>query len=163
MDNFYEQLETTYKTGVYKLLNGCSYIFGVIAIISMAVIPIFILGLLITVACFFGKKKFYVEYEYAFTNGEIDIDKIIEMKKRKRIINFQIKEVELLAPEDSYYIKDFPNKPTDIISCYPPTTDKKIYVAIITGGNRRTMLRFVPNDEFLDLCIKYNPRAIKKS
>jgi hypothetical protein len=163
VDNFYEQLVVTHKTGIYKFMNVCVYIFGLIAVISMALIPVFIVSLLIAVACFFGKKKFYVEYEYAFTNGEIDIDKIVEMKKRKRVMSFQIKEVELLAPEDSYYVKDFTNKPSDIESFYPVTTDNKIYVAMITGGNRRTMLRFVPDDEFLNLCYKYNPRATKKS
>ncbi|MFL0268513.1 DUF6106 family protein [Candidatus Clostridium radicumherbarum] len=163
MDNFYEQLAATYKTGTYKLLNACVYFFGALAVISMAVIPVFILSLLIAIACFFGKKKLYVEYEYAFTNGEIDIDKIVEMKKRKRVMNFQIKEVELLAPENSYYVKDFLNVPNDIVSCYPKTTDKDIYVAMITGGNKRVKLRFTPDEEFLSLCFKYNPRAVKKS
>lgn len=163
MDNFYEQLVATHKTGIYKLMNVCVYFFGVIAIIFLALIPVFIVSLSIAVACYFGKKKLYTEYEYAFTNGEIDIDKIVEMKKRKRVLSFQIREVELLAPEDSYYVKDFTNKPSNIVSFYPKTNDKKIYVAMITGGNQRTMLRFVPSDEFLDLCYKYNPRAVKKS
>lgn len=163
MDNFYEQLVATHKTGIYKLMNIGVYIFGLLSIISLALLPVFIINILIAVACYFGKKKLYVEYEYAFTNGEIDIDKIVEMKKRKRVMNFQIKEVELLAPEDSYYVKDFSNKPSNIISFYPRATDKKIYVAMITGGNNRAILKFVPDDEFLDLCYKYNPRAVKKN
>ncbi|MFL0246511.1 DUF6106 family protein [Candidatus Clostridium stratigraminis] len=163
MDNFYEQLAVTHKTGMYRLLNACVYFFCVLAILSMAVIPVFILSLLIAAVCFWGKKKLYVEYEYAFTNGEIDIDKIVEMKKRKRVMNFQIKEVELLALENSYYVKDFLSVPNDIVSCYPKTTDKEIYVAMITGGNKRVKLRFTPDEEFLNLCFKYNPRSVKKS
>lgn len=128
----------------------------------MGIIPVFIMCLVISAACFFGKKKFYVEYEYAFTNGEIDIDRIVEMKKRKRVLTFNIKEVELLAQEDSYYIKDFTNMPSEEISFFPSTSERQVYVAMITGGNHRTMLRFVPDEEFLNLCFKYNPRAVKK-
>lgn len=163
MDNFYEQLVATHKTGIYKLMNVCVYIFGLATILYMGFEPtVSILSLVLAIGCYFGKKKFYVEYEYAFTNGEIDIDKIIEMKKRKRVMNFHIREVELLAPEESNYVKDFSNKPSEIVSYYPKTTEKKIYVAMITGGTKRTMLRFVPDDEFLDLCFKYNPRGTKK-
>jgi hypothetical protein len=163
LDNFYEQLAATNKTSAYKLLNVCVYFFGALAVFTMGAIPIFILSLLIAGGCFFGKKKLFVEYEYAFTNGGVDIDKIVEMKKRKRVMNFQIKEVELLAPEDSYYVKDFSYTPSEIVNCYPKTTDKEIYVAMITGGNKKVKLRFTPDEEFLNLCFKYNPRAIKKS
>jgi len=163
VDNFYEQLAGTYKTRMYTLLNICVYIFGVIAAISMVTIPIFVLSLLIALACYFGKKKLYVEYEYTFTNGEIDIDKIVEKKKRKRVINFQIKEVELLAPEDSNYVRDFSNKPVEIVNYFPITTDGKIYAAMLTSGNKRVMIRFLPDDEFLKLCFKYNPKAVKKN
>lgn len=163
MDNFYEQLAATYKTTNYKLMNAGLYVFGAIAILTVFLIPVFIVSLAIAVGCFFGKKKLYVEYEYVFTNGEIDIDKILEMKKRSRVLTFNVKDIELLAPEDSYYIKDFSNKPSKVISVYPKTSNEKVFVAMITGGTERVQLRFVPDEEFINLCYKYNPRAVKKS
>lgn len=163
MDNFYEQLIPTYKTGIYKLLSAFVYIFGFLAAITLSALPIFVVCLMIAVASFFLKKKFYVEYEYVFTNGEIDVDKIVEMKKRSRVITFDIKNVELIAAEDSQYYRDFSNKPDKTITLFPGTNDRRVYVAMLTGGNERVQIRFAPDEEFLSVCFKYNPRAVKKS
>lgn len=165
MDNFYEQLETTYKTGKYKLVSSLVYIFGVLAFLGMVTgmfIPAILLIVLAALSYYF-KKNLYIEYEYDFTNGEIDVDKIMEMQKRKRILTFSIKDVELLAPENSDQVKDFSNKPSSVLSCYPETTDKKVYVAMITGGTQRLQLRFTPDEELIAHCYKYNPRAVKKN
>ncbi len=162
MDNFYEQLITTHKTTVYKAVNASFYVFGFLALITLSALPIFIVCVILAVAAFFGKKQLYVEYEYVFTNGEIDVDKIVEMKKRSRVANFNIKNVELLAPESSSSVKDFANKPSKVLDLYPKTTDKTMYVAMVTGGNERLQIKFVPDEEFINLCYKYNPRAVKK-
>jgi hypothetical protein len=162
VDNFHEQLVATYKTTAYKLVNAAFYIFAGLALVTLAALPIFVGSLILAVGAFFLKKTLYVEYEYAFTNGEFDIDKIIEMKKRKRVASFNVKNIELLAQEDSNHIADFANKPDKVINVFPSTTDKKVYVAMVTGGNERFQLRFVPDEEILNLCFKYNPRAVKK-
>lgn len=165
MDNFYEQLVTTFKTTKYKMANSGVYVFlvlGFLAMILGSVIPSLLL-LALSGGLFIFKKKLFVEYEYEFTNGDIDIDKILEMKKRTRVISFNIKEVELIAPENSTYVKDFSNKPEKVLNFYPSTANTQIYVAMVTGGNERVQIRFVPDEKFLNLCYKYNPRAIKRS
>ncbi|GLC29263.1 DUF6106 family protein [Clostridium omnivorum] len=165
MDNFYEQLVTTFKTTKYKMANSGVYVFlvlGFLAMILGSVIPSLLL-LALSGGLFILKKKLFVEYEYEFTNGDIDIDKILEMKKRTRVISFNIKEVELIAPENSTYVKDFSNKPEKVLNFYPSTANTQIYVAMVTGGNERVQIRFVPDEKFLNLCYKYNPRAIKRS
>jgi hypothetical protein len=164
MDNFYEQLENTEKPTKYKIMNGAMYVFAVLSAMFLFALQIilFIIAIAITVALFFLKKKAYVEYEYVFTNGEVDIDVIYEMKKRKRLASFNIKSVELLAEESSYYVKDFSNKPDKQVKGYLANSDKKVYIAMITGGVERLQLFFTPDKGFLDVCCKYNPRAIKK-
>lgn len=165
MDNFYEQLVITHKTVQYKIMNFLTYLAGILALLMMTTfnfIPA-IMVLAVAVGAYFFKKKLYVEYEYDFTNGEIDVDKIVEMKKRTRVLTFNIKDVELLAPENSNYVNDFANKPSKVLQCYPNTSEAQVYVAMITGGNERMQLRFVPNEELLAHCYKYNPRAVKKN
>lgn len=164
MDNFYEQLVSTYKTSAYKIANGAVYVFGGLAILTLGSgrFLAFIIGALLATGLYFLKRDLYVEYEYVFTNGEIDIDKITEMSKRKRVMQFNIKEAELIALEDSYHVKDFANKPEKVVTYYPKTCDKKVYVAMITGGTERVQLRFAPDEQFLELCFRYNPRALKK-
>ena len=165
MDNFYEQLISTKKSTKYNIANVGMYVTGFLAITFIGgaqLIPGIAL-ILIGVGLFFLKKKFFVEYEYVCTNGEIDIDKIIEMKKRVRVISFHVKDAEIIAPEDSYHVKDFANKPEKIINCIPEGCEMKPYIAMLTGGTVRAQLKFVPSQELIDICFKYNPRAIKKA
>jgi hypothetical protein len=163
MDQFYEQLMVGKKTTVYTLANLVVYVFGIVGLLFFVASPIIgLILILIAVGSFFYKKNLYVEYEYDFTNGEIDIDKILEMKKRKRVITFSIKDVELLAEENSTIVKDFSNKPSDIATFLPSGYAGKVYAAMLTNGAERKMIRFAPNDKFLDLCFKLNPRAVKK-
>lgn len=165
MDNFYEQLENTEETSKYKTMKIAMYVFGVIALLclsSVLIIPC-ILFLILAVATFFMKKKAYVEYEYVLTNGVIDIDAIYEQRKRKRLLSFDAKDMELLAEANSNYVKDFSNKPDKELSCFQPKTTKVVYVAMITGGVERVQFSFTPDKGFLDLCYKYNPRAVKRA
>lgn len=165
MDNFYEQLVTTYKTFQYKISNILLYITIILSaglLLIFAFIPA-IISILCAVGVYFLKRQFYVEYEYDFTNGEIDIDKILEKSKRMRNLTFNIKDVELLAPEDSIPVKDFVNKPSKILNCYPYTSTNTIYVAMITRGSERVQLRFVPDVTLLEYCFKYNPKAVRRN
>ena len=163
MDNFYEQLVTTSKSSSYKMVNGATYVFAVIGIASFSANIIFAVLLIgLAAACFFYKPRLFVEYEYQFTNGEIDIEKILEMKKRSKITSFHIKEVGLLAPEDSNAVKDYSNKPNSIVKCYPSSSNEKVYVAMVTEGNNKMQLKFIPDERFLNHCLKYNPRAVKR-
>jgi len=163
MDHFYEQLVTTYKTGFYKMVNVATYIFAFIGFAAFSIN--FILAIILfclAVACFFYKQNLFVEYEYQFTNGEIDVEKIVEMKKRKKVVTFNIKELELLAPEGSAAVKDFYNKPNEILKCYPTTSKARVYIAMVTEGSNKMQLMFVPDEKFLDHCYKSNPKAVKK-
>jgi hypothetical protein len=165
VDSFHEQLVTTQKTTKYKLSNGATYVFGVLAFLFLGGFNLIpgILFLAAAVGLFFLKRNMYVEYEYGFTNGEIDIDKIYEMTRRKRAYTFSVRDLELLAPEDSYHVKDFSNKPDKVLKFYPDTTTSKVYVGMLTGGTDRAQIKFVPNEELLELCYKYNPRAVKRN
>lgn len=163
MDNFYEQLLKTYKTVKYKTVRFLLFFFGVsglFLLMMLAFIPAVIL-IALSIGMFFLKKRLFIEYEYDFTSGEIAVDKIVEMKKRSRLYTFNIKEVELLAPESSYYVKDFSNKPQKTAVCYPKTANGQVYAAMVTGGSERLQLKFMPDEKFLELCHKYNPRAVK--
>ncbi|MGK0467411.1 MAG: hypothetical protein ACJAX4_002712 [Clostridium sp.] len=163
MDHFYEQLVRTNKTVFYKIVKVATYVFSFFALITLTENFIFtIVSLIVAAACFFYKQNLFVEYEYQFTNGDIDIEKILEMKKRKKVTTFNIKEVALLAPQNSVFVKDFSNKPGDIVKCYHDDQEAKVYVAMVTEGNNKMQLMFTPNEKFLDLCYKSNPRAVKK-
>lgn len=165
MEAFYEQLVTTQKTAIYSACSMLTYIFGGLGLLFLWTMKILIAILFIAIAVglYLYKGNLYVEFQYDFTNGEIDVDKILEMKKRKRVINFDIKKVELLAPENSDYVKNYSKTPANTINAISTKNSDKIYNAYILQDHRIIKLRFVPNEKFLEFCYKYNPRAVKKN
>ena len=165
MDNFKDQLVRVESNGLYKVAKVLMYVFAVLALLSLSFFRLTLVAIfgILSGLLFFFKKELYVEYEYSLTNGEIDIDKIMEMRSRKRIISFHMKEVELLAPVDSNEYKGFSSKPESIIKAFPKEDKSRQYAAIVTGGGKRLQVLFVPNKELLDLCFLYNPKAVKKN
>lgn len=169
-DNFYEQFVPGHEDTAYRIANiqmKISIVLGVLFLFSTVILGL--LGLILCVVCaimYFVmivlKRKIYVDYEYDFTNGEIDIVSIGDKIKRKVIITFDIKDVEVLAAKNSNEIKDFSNKPDKILKCYANDTDKKVYTAILNGSGKQAQIEFIPDEEFLDLCFRKNPRAVKK-
>ena len=167
MDYFYEQLVTTKKTTIYMATKILFFVFIAIALIFITSFNVtgFVMGGIfaaLAVAFFFLKQKLYVEFEYVITNGSVDIDKITEANKRKRLIEFNIRDVELLGEEDSNEVKSFPNKPNKKFDCIVSNNNDKIYVAYLTSGEERCTIRFTPDQKFLDLCFKFNPRGVKR-
>ncbi|MFR1760195.1 MAG: hypothetical protein ACLSX2_10860, partial [Christensenellaceae bacterium] len=49
-------------------------------------IVVFLVFALIVVGLFYIRVNIRVEYEYSFTNGELDVDKVVNNTKRKRLL-----------------------------------------------------------------------------
>ena len=102
MDNFYEQLVVKNETSGDKARRIGTVISGSLFTLCLVLIamlqmdrPIMaLLGLLLAVGAGYGTyflvTTSYVEYEYAFTNGELDVDKIIAKKKRSSLVSINV-------------------------------------------------------------------------
>lgn len=169
-DSYYEQFIKAEKSVLYQVVSFIMKVSIVLAFVYFIFTSILgILGLILSLLCViiyigfkFLKRKIYIDYEYDFTNGEIDIITIGDKIKRKLVLNFQISEVQLLGPKDSDEIKDFSNKPTNVVRAHAKDTKEKVYTAFIDNGANKVQLDFIPNKEFLDLCFHKNPRAVKR-
>ena len=103
MDRFSEQLITKRTTGRDVLLR---VLIAVAALSLIAAIVFFIgfLGWLVGLCLMAGVvwlvswlfKGTFTEYEYIVTNDDLDIDKIIGRRKRKRLITVSLKEAKSL-------------------------------------------------------------------
>lgn len=164
MDNFHEQFVGRKDSKVYNSIRYSMYAAAVIAIAFFAILKIigFIIFALITGAIFVAKKKLYVEYEYSFTNGEIDIDKIIDKSNRKSVANFYIKNIEIMAKADSDLIKHSGFNYKKEFNFYNKHNDDIIYSVLLVCNEEKLRINFVPDKEFLELCFSMNPRKVNK-
>ena len=107
-------------------------------------------------------RNFNIEYEYIFTNGELDIDVIKGRKVRKRLTSLSTKHIELMAKQDSdLYRRDFEN---DSIAkkynaVYNPAKGN-IFCALYSVDGVRTLLTFQPPEKLVEAMKKMNPRAV---
>lgn len=74
------------------------------AVVWLFLSPIFPAMLVILVfAAYLGIKFQGVEFEYSFTNGDLDVDKIMAKRKRVRMVEINQEQIKAMAPYTAEY------------------------------------------------------------
>ena len=100
-DTFVEELVVRHNTIINLLLDVVIIIAAVAlaAAVWLFLSPIFPAMLVIlVVAAYLGVKFQGVEFEYSFTNGDLDVDKIMAKRKRVRLVEINQKQIQVMAP-----------------------------------------------------------------
>jgi len=102
-----------------------------------------------------------VEFEYSVLNGDIDIDKIMGMSRRKRLFSASCKDFEVFAPLASplhgRYAAGAPNKLYAVTSM----KDEGIYFFVASYVEKKTIVYLQPNEKMLNNFSIYNPNVMK--
>lgn len=158
MDKFYEQFIFTKKKPASVIYNILFYVTGFFAFIfltgavGLLSIKLFIGAALLGLACygiFRLKEDGYKEFEYIFTNGNLEIDAIINKKKRKKIFDEDVKNFEDFGHADQINIKNDYKK----IVCIPWDDTNEQYV-ILASGNKGKAAYFIAPDESMQKLIQ---------
>jgi hypothetical protein len=158
MDIFKEQLLVLGDRKAYRLMHALMIVFFTLTVLYLGGgdFTLGILFLLTSVFFYFYKKRFYTEYEYAVTNGELDIDIIQEQRKRSKALSLPVRDIELLAPVTSERYRRMPGKRL-VKRMYPRGSAGREYALIHKG----TEYRVKPNDEMMRTLRGYNPKNIE--
>ena len=154
------------KTPKDTLVKGL--VIGVVAVLLAGGIfffnPIFlaagmVLGML---AYYLILPMLDLEYEYLYVGGDIDIDKIMAKRKRKKVASYSKDSLEVMAPTGSEHLRSFLGnlKVKDYTSGDP---EKKTWTLVyggeqgseavcleLTGEIAQDMRRFAPRKVFFD-------------
>jgi hypothetical protein len=108
---------------------------------------------IITVAAGFGAYLLMsflnVEYEYAFTDGELDIDVIYNRSRRKRVFTGMVKEFEIMAHvEDKNRMGDF-NNAQETRDYSSGVVTENTYAFLTMNKGKRTKVIIEPNEVML--------------
>lgn len=101
-----------------------------------------------------------VEFEYVVTNGDIDIDKIIARRNRKRIFSASCKDFDIVARiSSSGYEEAVRNAKVKIdVTSMPNSPDA--YYATLNYKGERTIVIFEPDDRMLAGFRTFIPRKV---
>ena len=89
---------------------------GITVLLVIALLTAFVslLGLVLLaavgVAAYFVHTGLSVEYEYLFVEGDLSIDRILAKSRRKKVLECRKDEIQIVAPSDSYMLKDYEKK-----------------------------------------------------
>lgn len=120
--------------------------FGIIAPVVMIVLDVIMF------------QRLNVEYEYLFVNGDLDIDKIMNKARRKKVFSMNVADMEVLAPADSAELRQYQNARTyDFTS---GTGQAKVYALVVAGQGELKKVIFEPNEEILEGFFLMAPRKV---
>lgn len=103
-------------------------------------------------------KRMNVEFEYVYFNGDLDIDKIMDMQSRKRVFSTNIKEMEVIAPSGSVELHPYQRTKTLDFSTQNP--DDKVYEMVTLFKGETVKVLFNPNEKILNGMKNMAPRKV---
>ncbi|MBR6242429.1 MAG: hypothetical protein IKQ90_02910 [Ruminococcus sp.] len=171
MDNFAEQLVVKNETSSDKTKKILTIIGGILITLLLAFIgftqlnrPIMgFAGLILAAAAgygtFFLVQSMYVEYEYTFTNGEIEVAKIIAKKRRVELITADVRKFTAFGT----YTDDLEETEDMTVVIASDNIAKHEYYADFQHEDYgKTRLVFSPDERILDNISKFLPRQLRK-
>lgn len=168
MDTYKEQLVKKAVTSNDHLRKAMLFVMAIsisaiLITLAMMMAPQFLLmglfasGFIVYGAFYFG-KEIEVEYEYLYTNGDLDIDKILGQRRRKRLVSGNIKTVTEFGKYDDSIEFDQSKTVVDASSGFE---EEHWYMAFSSKHYGECYLIFTPNEEMLDILINNVPKAIR--
>ncbi len=138
MDGYIEYMVRKKSTGKDVALKTL-IIIGALLIFFVAMLFMPLLGqffsivFMLCIGMFYGAYyligTFNLEFEYCLVNGDMDIDKIVSQKKRKRLITVKCSQVETIGKFSPEKLQN-PNIKTKIIACDSTKSEDVWYVTL---------------------------------
>lgn len=173
MDNFYEQVvikknrmvnDIVYYilyvfmiiSGILGLLNlqGLIYSFSWIALLY----TILVLGSAVLI--YLKKGEIRTEFEYTFTNGEIDYAKVFNNEKRKNLGTMNIRNVSSFGKVDSEKFRSIINTPNIRKKNWFLNRDSELYYFYFVKDDNKNIIIIEPDMEMVNLIKKYLPQGV---
>lgn len=163
MDTFFEQIIKIKLSA--KAIAIIAAIFLMDAVIlffvfAFATATVMSLMFLIVVALIYGSYKILklisIEYEYIFTNGELDVDKIIGKESRKRMVSVKCAQAEKYGDYQKGMMAPGSVKKTYFF-CNEDSNNQK-YMIVNHKDEGVIMIVFAPDERMQGAIEKYIPR-----
>ena len=103
-------------------------------------------------------KRMNLEFEYLYFNGDLDIDKIMNMQSRKRVFSSNIKEMEVIAWSGSVELQQYQRYKVLDFSTQNP--DDKVYEMVTQFKGETVRVLFNPNEKILSEMKNMAPRKV---
>ena len=165
MDNFAEYMVKKRPDSSDNLKKiGIIALAALLCIVTIALAFLIKIPFILIITCaliygaYFLLSNLSVEYEYAVTNGEVDVDKIIARRKRVHLITVQTADFEAFGP----LTDDVPDDDSrTLVLCADNTGEGEYYADLTTEDYGETRIIFTPNQAVLEAIQAALPRKLR--
>lgn len=167
MDSYVEQIVPVRKTRGEQWLQIGLWVAAVLLILTcVAGFALHLLGMLsillvalavgVGYGAYFLSSQMNVEYEYIFTNGDLDVDKILSKRSRKRVGSVKCRDIVRMGKYDPEAHRNETYNEKIVAS----NVDGEAWYAVAEGDAVSTLLIFKPDDRLLAAMKPYVPRMV---
>lgn len=168
MDVFIEKLVKKQKTSkdilfsIGVVVAALIIVFGVIPLIPIVKNFLIFFLFLFSYLAYYLIRSRNIEFEYSLTNNELDVDKIIDQKRRKHVISVDCRDFEVMAKVNSDKLTEDIKAIKNRIEAVSSMSSPDVYFAVFENGGVKTLLFFEPNEKMIETIGRYIPRKLFK-
>lgn len=174
MDNYREEIiikkNRTVNNILYALLMVVMVVSAFLAFMSlssimytdswvMSIIWIVLNGG-IAALIWFKKDELKMEYEYTFTNGELDFARVLGNKKRKELGSMRVKNVEAFGKVSSGGFNRYISMQGVKRSNWFLNRDAELYYFFFQKDGNKRVIICEPSEEMVEMIQMYIPRGV---
>ncbi len=173
MDHFLEEIVIRRKRALtdllYYLSNGIMVLSALIGMwmLTNLLSNFSLMALVITlvfgggaVLLYLYRDRLRTEYEYTFTNGELDFAQVFNNQKRKNLGTMRVKNVEAFGVVDSNQFRKLINMPGLVRKNWFLNRDADLYYFYYQKESARNVVVFEPSQEMVTTIKKYLPHGV---
>ena len=170
-DIFFEQIIKQQKS-VKQIVRNCLIILGGL-LIACALLPfslfrpyygpfVFLVFVGVLYYTWYIVSGLNLEFEYIFTNGDLDIDKISNKRKRKRMVSVRIPKTSMFSEFDA---SKFDKKAFDIVYHAEQSlqSSQNYMIQYVNRDGKKCVLIFTPNEKLVEAIRKYYRPSVHTS
>lgn len=104
-------------------------------------------------------SRMNVEFEYIITNNELDIDKIIARKTRKRLITIDLRKIDFSAPATTSHTNELSKSATNVIYADSGLAENAYFINFEKDGQTYRVF-YSPTEKMVDAMKMYAPGKV---
>ncbi len=161
MNEFYiEQLVKRNSSKGKMVLSAFLMALGIICLAGGVLVNMVLLsGAVISlVLYYFIAQGNSLEFEYLYINGQLDIDKIISMKKRKHAYSMDMNDLVVIAPLGSDQLMGYQD--IKLIDFSSKNGKNTVYKAVVVKNGEKVGVLLEPNEKILNAMKLIAPRKV---
>jgi membrane protein YdbS with pleckstrin-like domain len=126
--------------------------------VQLLIIVVFLLGS--AVLLFLYKDRLRTEYEYTFTNGDLDFAQVYNNKKRKNLGTMRVKNVDSFGPVESDGFRRLISAPGAKAKNWFLNRGAKLHYFYYVKDATKRIIVFEPSEDLVAYIRKYLPHGV---